>query len=92
MTIELWSLCKESNKELTRVIEVYAQRLKHYSKFKQVAFDNSKVNKNLPKERILEKEAADEEAARRRFLDQFEKGKADSDQNLQKLQSVLVAN
>ncbi|MBL7753271.1 MAG: 23S rRNA (pseudouridine(1915)-N(3))-methyltransferase RlmH, partial [Chitinophagaceae bacterium] len=58
MTIELWSLGKSDKKELSEGIAMYAKRLQYYTKFKLETIDNSKINKNLPKPQILEKETA----------------------------------
>lgn len=57
MTIELWSLGKQDRSELQSAIELYEKRLKHYTKFKMVTIDNSKINKNQSKELILDREA-----------------------------------
>jgi 23S rRNA (pseudouridine1915-N3)-methyltransferase len=57
MTIELWSLGKSDNKELEPAINLYFQRLKHYTKFNLTALDNSKINKKLSLEQILDQEA-----------------------------------
>ena len=58
MTIELWSLGRENNKLLTAAIEEYAARINKYNSFRLITIDNSKLNKNLPREQLLEKEAA----------------------------------
>ncbi len=55
--IELWSLGKEDKKELSAGIEVYKQRLKHYTKFELHTVDNSKLSKLNNKEQILQLEA-----------------------------------
>jgi 23S rRNA (pseudouridine1915-N3)-methyltransferase len=57
MTIELWSLGRENNKMLTAAIEEYAARINKYNSFRLITIDNSKLNKNLPREQLLEKEA-----------------------------------
>lgn len=57
MTIELWSLGRENNKLLTDAIDEYAARINRYNAFKLVTIDNSKINKNIPREQLLEKEA-----------------------------------
>ena len=57
MTIELWSLGKQDKKELESAIELYCKRLKHYTKYQIVTIDNSKIQKSLPKEQMLEREA-----------------------------------
>ena len=58
MTIELWSLGRENNKLLNDAIDDYAGRISKYNAFKLVTIDNSKINKNIPKFQLLEKEAA----------------------------------
>ncbi len=57
MTIELWSLGKENNKLMDDAIAEYTRRINRYNDFKLVTIDNSKINKNIPKEQLLEKEA-----------------------------------
>lgn len=57
MVIELWSLGKPDLKELEEAIQVYFKRLKHYTQFKLVPIDNSKIHKNQPLEHIMQKEA-----------------------------------
>lgn len=57
MTIELWSLGKENNKLMEDAIAEYTRRINRYNDFKLVTIDNSKINKNIPKEQLLEKEA-----------------------------------
>ena len=57
MNIELWSIGKENSKTLHTAIEEYASRLNHYINFKIINIDNSKINKNLPKQQLLEKES-----------------------------------
>ena len=57
MTIELWSLGKQDKKELEAAIDLYGKRLKHYTKYQIVTIDNAKIQKTLPKEQILDKEA-----------------------------------
>ncbi|MBK8145905.1 MAG: 23S rRNA (pseudouridine(1915)-N(3))-methyltransferase RlmH [Bacteroidetes bacterium] len=57
MIIELWSLGKENHQIVDEAIAEYSKRINRYNTFKMVTIDNSKVNKNLPLEQILEKEA-----------------------------------
>jgi 23S rRNA (pseudouridine1915-N3)-methyltransferase len=57
MTIELWSLGKQDNKELIAAIDMYCKRLTHYTKYKIETIDNGKILKSLPKEQIMDKEA-----------------------------------
>jgi 23S rRNA (pseudouridine1915-N3)-methyltransferase len=57
MIIELWSLGKENTKMLDDGIAEYTKRINRYMNFKLISIDNGKINKNIPKEQILEKEA-----------------------------------
>ena len=57
MIIELWSLGKENSQIVDVAIAEYSKRINRYNTFKMVTIDNSKVNKNLPLEQILDKEA-----------------------------------
>lgn len=57
MQIELWTLGKEDKKEIADAVSIYTKRLKHYTKFSIIYIDNSKINNQLSKEHILNKEA-----------------------------------
>jgi 23S rRNA (pseudouridine1915-N3)-methyltransferase len=57
MNIELWSLGKDNNKLMDDAISEYAKRINRYHSFKLTTIDNSKINKSLPLEQLLEKEA-----------------------------------
>ena len=57
MTIELWSLGKENNKLMEDAIQEYSKRINRYHSFKLLTIDNGKINKSLPLEQILDKEA-----------------------------------
>lgn len=57
MTIELWSLGKQDKKELESAIELYCKRIRHYAKYQIVTIDNAKIQKSIPKEQLLEREA-----------------------------------
>lgn len=55
--IELWSLGREDKKELSASIDLYKQRLKHYTKFDLINIDNTKLSKLSSKEQMLSAEA-----------------------------------
>jgi 23S rRNA (pseudouridine1915-N3)-methyltransferase len=57
MLIELWSLGKENTKLMDDAIAEYTKRINRYMAFKLISIDNSKINKNIPKEQLLDKEA-----------------------------------
>ncbi|HPI54720.1 MAG TPA: 23S rRNA (pseudouridine(1915)-N(3))-methyltransferase RlmH [Chitinophagaceae bacterium] len=57
MNIELWTLGKEQSNHLDLAIAEYCKRLNHYSSFKIITIDNSKLNKSLSKNQLLDKEA-----------------------------------
>lgn len=57
MTIEIWTLGKESKSELSDAIQIFTKRLTHYTKFSIETIDNSKINKQTSKELILDKES-----------------------------------
>ncbi len=57
MNIELWTLGKENSQHLDTAIADYTKRLNHYTTFKLVTIDNSKFNKSLTKNQLLDKEA-----------------------------------
>ncbi|MEZ5047098.1 MAG: 23S rRNA (pseudouridine(1915)-N(3))-methyltransferase RlmH [Chitinophagaceae bacterium] len=57
MTIELWTLGKEHTKLLDDGIHEYVKRINRYHAFSLINIDNSKINKKLSKELVLEKEA-----------------------------------
>jgi len=57
MLIELWSLGREQTKLLEVAIDEYTKRINRYMPFRLQVIDNAKINKNLPKEQILEREA-----------------------------------
>ena len=57
MNIELWSLGKDNNKLMDDAISEYSKRINRYHSFKLTTIDNSKINKSLPLEQLLEKEA-----------------------------------
>ena len=57
MNLELWSLGKENTKLMNDAIAEYTKRINRYMNFKLVTIDNSKLNKNIPKDQLLDKEA-----------------------------------
>ena len=57
MIVELWVLGKENTKTCDTAIAEYTKRIKRYTAFNIVTLDNTKINKNIPREQLLEKEA-----------------------------------
>ena len=57
MQIELWSLGREQSKGVDEAIADYAKRINRYNPFSLQVIDNGKLNKNMPREQLLDREA-----------------------------------